>query len=119
MVIQQWLIVAGTWQDPHRSLVKAAQVVRREAGNLMVGLVEGQLESAVSRTLECMQSGCRHNPRQRVPSTAQLLEGAPLPAKRPRPKAQFRRQEQWHRWPAGKGWASSRSQALALPASSP
>jgi hypothetical protein len=31
MLIQQWLIQAGCWDDPHCSLVKAAQVVRRES----------------------------------------------------------------------------------------
>ena len=36
MVIQQWLIQLGCWQDAHRSLFKAAQVVRREANRLMV-----------------------------------------------------------------------------------
>ena len=40
MLIQHWLIQLGCWQEPHRSLVKAAQVVRREAGRLMVGLYE-------------------------------------------------------------------------------
>ncbi len=38
MLIQHWLIQLGCWQEPHRSLVKAAQMVRREAGRLMVGL---------------------------------------------------------------------------------
>jgi len=41
MLIQQWLTQLGCWQDPHRSMVKAAQVVRREAGQLMVALSIG------------------------------------------------------------------------------
>ena len=38
LLIQQWLIEVGCWHDPQRSLVKAAQVVRREAGQLMVAI---------------------------------------------------------------------------------
>ena len=59
MVIQHWLITAGCWQDPHRSLVKAAQVVRREAGRLMMALCEGNLEQVIGSILQCMQAGCR------------------------------------------------------------
>jgi len=105
MVIQHWLIVAGTWQDPHRSLVKAAQVVQREAGSLMAAIRDQRLPIVIERTLECMQSGCRIQKRKEQPSTAQLLEGAPLPAKRCPPKAQYRHAALLHRWPAGKGWA--------------
>src|SRR5581483_6411654 len=36
MLIQQWLLTAGCWHDPYRSLVKAAQVVRRCAFSLML-----------------------------------------------------------------------------------
>jgi hypothetical protein len=105
MVIQHWLIVAGTWQDPHRSLVKAAQVVQREAGSLMAAIRDQRLPVVIERTLECMQSGCRIQKRKEQPSTAQLLEGAPLPAKRCPPKMQYRHAALLHRWPAGKGWA--------------
>ena len=78
MVIQQWLIQLGCWQDPHRSLVKAAQVVRREAGRLMVGLYEGGLEAVVESIVRCMQSGCRLNTRKTFPNTSQFLLGTPL-----------------------------------------
>jgi hypothetical protein len=40
MLIQHWLITFGCWHDPQRSLVKAAQVVRREAGRLMVAFAK-------------------------------------------------------------------------------
>jgi hypothetical protein len=105
MVIQHWLIVAGTWLDPHRSLVKAAQVVQREAGSLMAAIRDQRLPVVIERTLECMQSGCRIQKRKEQPSTAQLLEGAPLPPKRRSPKTQYRHAALLHRWPAGKGWA--------------
>ena len=108
MVIQQWLIEAGCWQDPQRSLVKAAQVVRREANRLMVGLWEGNLERQITGLLRSMRSGCRIEKRKQFPSTAQRLEGAPmLGGKRPQyPKGRHR--DQRRRWPAGKGWATSK-----------
>jgi hypothetical protein len=88
MVIQQWLIQLGCWQDPHRSLFKAAQVVRREAGRLMVALYKGGLEEELREILGCMQSGCRVNRRKTSPNTSQFLLGTPLvwPQRRPRRK---------------------------------
>jgi Transposase DDE domain len=84
MVIQQWLLQEGCWQDPKRSLVKAAQVVRREANLLMRALTTGELEAVLSDILRCMRSGCRTNTRQQFPSTSQFLMGEP------------------HRWPVRK-----------------
>ena len=78
MLIQQWLIQLGCWQDPHRSIVKAAQVVRREVGRLMVALYKGGLEEELVDILRCMQSGCRLNTRKQAPTTSQFLLGAPL-----------------------------------------
>src|SRR5205807_886207 len=78
MVIQHWLITAGCWQDPHRSLVKAAQVVRREAGRLMMALCEGNLEQVIGSILQCMQAGCRLNTRRTFSNTSQFVFGAPL-----------------------------------------
>jgi len=78
MVLQQWLIQLGCWQDPHRSLFKAAQVVRREAGRLMVALYKAELEEELLDILRCMRSGCRLNPRKTCPNTSQFLVGTPL-----------------------------------------
>ena len=73
MLIQQWLIQAGCWQDPWRSLVKAAAVVHREANRMMVALYEGGLQQVLSSIARCMQSGCRLERRVGHPSTVQLL----------------------------------------------
>ena len=73
MVIQQWLIGEGCWQDPWRSLFKAAQVVRREANRIMVALYEGGLQRVLRSILRCMRSGCRIQRRKSRPSTVQLL----------------------------------------------
>ena len=78
MLIQQWLIQLGCWHDPHRSLVKAAQVVRREAGHLMHALYEGQVAQAMGLIMRCMRSGCRLNTRKTNPNTSQFVMGTPL-----------------------------------------
>jgi hypothetical protein len=78
MVIQQWLIQLGCWHDPHRSLFKAAQVVRREANRLMVALYRGQLAQELPDVVRCMRSGCRLNTRLLAPNTSQFLLGMPL-----------------------------------------
>ena len=78
MVIQQWLIELGCWHDPHRSLFKAAQVVRREANRLMVALYQGGLQEELMDILRCMRSGCRLNTRKQAPTTSQFLLGTPL-----------------------------------------
>lgn len=107
MVIQHWLIVLGTWQDPHRSLFKAAQVVRREAGHVMMGLVEDRLPQALSTMMQCFQSGCQTTRRVTAPNLAQFLLGLPLtwpPLRRP-----LRRQRATtQRWPAGRGWMETK-----------
>ncbi len=88
MVLQNWLIQLGCWQDPHRSLFKAAQVVRREAGRLMVALYRGELEEELPDILRCMQSGCHLNTRKASPNTSQFLQGTPLvwPQRKPQRK---------------------------------
>ncbi len=106
MLLQHWLIEVGCWQDPRRSLVKAAQVVRREANRVMVSLWEGNLQPPLAGVLRCMGSGCRVEQRRQYPSTAQRLQGAPVLG-RPRPRwPPKRRRDQVRRWPAGKGWDS-------------
>lgn len=109
MVMQQWLIQLGCWQESRRSIVKAAQVGRREAGQLMVALREGRMEQVIQQISGCMRSGCRIEKRTQFPSTVQRLEGAPmLGGKRPlRPKSS-RHRDHCRRWPAGKGWATSK-----------
>jgi Transposase DDE domain len=109
MLIQHWLIELGCWHDPQRSLVKAAQVVRREAGQLMVAMREGRVEQVVQQILRCMRSGCRIEKRKQFPSTVQRLEGAPmLGGRRPQRPQSSRHRDQCRRWPAGKGWATSK-----------
>jgi hypothetical protein len=123
MVLQQWLIHLGCWHDPLHSAVKAAQVCRREAGRLMVGLQEGRLESVLTSVLSCMQSGCRLNPRKTQPNTSQMLNGAPRPGQpRTPPRQRPRRYKDRRRtWACGKGWArrGGRDHSLIRPGRKP
>jgi Transposase DDE domain len=115
MVIQHWLMVLGCWQDPYRSIVKAAQVCRREAGRVMAGLMEDNLEAVLTSVVGCMQSGCRLNTRKQFPSTAQYLAGTPLTDKQ-RPHLPKRpRSKRTRVWPAGRGWASTKRPRKAPP----
>lgn len=77
MVIQQWLLHEGCWQDPHRSLFKAAQVVRREANLIMRALYKGGLQEVLEEIISYMRSGCRMQTRQQRPNTSQFLMGEP------------------------------------------
>lgn len=88
MVIQQWLLHEGCWQDPHRRLFKAAQVVRREANLIMRALYKGGLEEVLSDILSYMRSGSQMETRRHRPNTSQFLMGEP------------------HRWPVRKELAA-------------
>lgn len=104
-LIGQWLISAGCWDDPHRSLSKAAQVVRRESNRIMVALWEGGLEGSLRSILRCFGAGCQVEKRRTFPSTAQRLSGtAGGFTKRPSPP-KGRRRGKVRYWPAGRGWA--------------
>jgi hypothetical protein len=73
MVIQHSFIQEGCWLDPLRSLVKAAESLRRECNRIMVAFYEGNLEETVQSILRTLRSGCRIDRRVAFPSTAQLL----------------------------------------------
>jgi hypothetical protein len=74
-LLQQWLIVLFAWQDPQRSLVKLAQVVRDTSWTLMDALVgKRSVRSALQLIGRRMRSGCQMNKRKKHPNSAQLLE---------------------------------------------
>ncbi len=73
MLLQHWLLVMGTWDDPFRSLVKAAKQVRVHALELLSALAgEGNWERVVQRLMQAMH-GCRVHRRTKHPCHAQLL----------------------------------------------
>jgi hypothetical protein len=74
MLVQQWLLTSGCWHDPFRSLVKAAQVVRRCAFSLCVTRQgQGTVAQVLATMHAMMAAGCRVNTRATHPSAAQLL----------------------------------------------
>jgi transposase len=81
MVIQPWLLHHGCWDDPHRSVFQAAQVVRREVHRLMVALVDGGIEATMTSILHLVHHCGGHLTRRNAhPGTDQLvLEGLDWP----------------------------------------
>lgn len=74
MIVQHWLLLAGCWSRPERSLVKASATVRRHALSLALILEHGHLVLGLLRLLKnCLSRGCRINRQQRDPPTHQLL----------------------------------------------
>jgi hypothetical protein len=73
MIIQQSFMQEGCWLDPLRSIVKAADALRRECNRIMVAFYEGNLEKTIQSILRTLRSGCRIERRSAYPSTAQLL----------------------------------------------
>jgi Transposase DDE domain len=74
MLIQHWMFLVGCWAYPHRSLVKAAQTVRKHALHLASafgGLK--RLMTAITTVKRCLAAGCRMNRRRKQPNTYQLL----------------------------------------------
>jgi hypothetical protein len=65
VLIQHWVIVLFAWQDPQRSLVKLAKVVRDTSWTLMDALACGRRLSATLRLIgRRMRSGCHMNKRK-------------------------------------------------------
>lgn len=74
MLLQHWLLIVGCWQEPHRSLIKAAKAVRSHAVTLALALVgEMSLHKALVRIVKAVEREARLEKRRDAPSTTQLL----------------------------------------------
>ena len=74
MLLQHWLLVVSCWQEPHRSLSKAAKAVRSHASMLATALVGDLPVRAVLRRMQrAIQKGSHLNRRRDAPNTSQLL----------------------------------------------
>jgi hypothetical protein len=74
MVVQHWLLLTNSWANPDRSMLKAARTVRDHALVLsyaLTGLFD--MTRVIQQIERCLASGCRMNPRRKVPNTYQLL----------------------------------------------
>ena len=74
LLIQHWLLLLGGFQEPHRSLVKAAKAVRSHA--ILLAYAEAcalTLDFVVEKIQCATRSGSRLNTRKTHPNTSQLL----------------------------------------------
>lgn len=78
-LITHWLTLVGCWHDPHRSLVKARQVVQWMAPCIALSFA-GKLATpvVVAQTAEVMSRGCTLAKRGKGPNSAQLLASPEL-----------------------------------------
>jgi Transposase DDE domain len=76
MLVQHWLLLLSCWDDPHRSLVGAAQVIREQVPTLVHGLT-GRLSlgKAIRLVTQALGGGCSIPRRQtRLSTSHRLLE---------------------------------------------
>ena len=79
MLIQHWTIIVSCWHLPDRSMVKAAQTVRKFALYLAISFnFLKKLVSALNDLVNVIISGCRINKRKKTPANFQLLLGEAL-----------------------------------------
>lgn len=76
MIIQHWVLLTRLWKYPDKSLVKAAQIVRKQAV-LIASALSGMSKISIPESLKiiqtCLQYGCRMNTKKKIPNTYQLL----------------------------------------------
>jgi hypothetical protein len=75
VIVQHWLLLAGCWQYPERSLRKAAQAVRGMALSMAASLPSlPALKRCVVIIARCLRVAARINKRRRQPHNYQLLQ---------------------------------------------
>jgi hypothetical protein len=76
MLVQHWLLLLSCWDDPHRSLVGAAQVIRDQVPTLVHGLTGRlPLSKAIRLVTQVLVGGCSIPRRQtRLSTSHRLLE---------------------------------------------
>jgi hypothetical protein len=74
VVLQHWVLLTAGWEDPRRSLAKAAATVREAAFTLALTIRHPRRLTETLRALALpLQAGCRKQTRCTAPSTPQLL----------------------------------------------
>ncbi len=76
MLVQHWVLLLCCWDDPHRSLVGAAQVIRDQVPTLVHGLTGHlPLGQALRLVTDALMGGCSIPKRQtRLSTSHRLLE---------------------------------------------
>jgi hypothetical protein len=76
-IVQHWLLLVSCWDDPARSMTKAAQTVRTHWVCLATGMRRpGRLVEAIADLVRAIQAGCRMNPRRKKPNLYQRFLAA-------------------------------------------
>jgi len=74
MLVQHWLLLLSCWDDPHRSLVGAVQVIRDQVPTLLHGLTGHlPLGQALRLVSDALKGGCSIPKRQTRLSTSHRL----------------------------------------------
>lgn len=72
-LVQHWLVLAGAWGDPTKSLAKACEAVRAFAGRLAAALGRAAgVEHVLEECCQVLAKTCRRDPRAK-PGTFELL----------------------------------------------
>jgi hypothetical protein len=76
VLVQHWLLLTACWQDPHRSLFEATEVIRQNVSTLVHGLTGRlSLRKALEVIVKSIQGQCSIPARPKRPSTSRLLLG--------------------------------------------
>jgi Transposase DDE domain len=71
-IVQHWLLLVSCWDEPTRSLTKAAQTIRSHWICLAQGMRRRDLlVEAINDLARVIQAGCRMNPRKKKPNLYQ------------------------------------------------
>jgi hypothetical protein len=77
-LVQHWLVIAGVWGDPTKSLSKACEAIRDFIGRLAASLdQQSALERVLADMYAAMAKTCRRNKRSK-PGTFELLNDVSL-----------------------------------------
>ena len=77
-LVQHWLVIAGVWGDPSKSLSKASEAIRDFAGRLAASLKKGSgLEQVIADLCEVLKKTCQRNKRSK-PGTFEMLNDSEL-----------------------------------------
>ena len=76
-IVQHWLLLISCWDNPARSLTKAAQTLRTHWLALAIALPRRErLVEAITTVARCIRVGCRMNRRKKHPNTYQRFLAA-------------------------------------------
>lgn len=76
LIIQNWLLLSGSWHRPERSLWKGAKTIRKHSTYLAIAFASGcrqRLHEALRVIQRCLSLGSGISKRKTKPSTYQLL----------------------------------------------